>query len=157
MLAKLLERNVEKRPPSVTLQGRILFLTEDPALIRSQLAGQDLDWDPSIPLRDDISTDEITPGWVCYHYDETLGQYPYVGLECRGEHPIGRGDAVFVESDDLHRFIAGPDEPLGFMCAVLDKELRFTVHGEQELVLFDDDTGRVRSKEHWGSYAEQVK
>jgi 3-isopropylmalate/(R)-2-methylmalate dehydratase large subunit len=94
MLAKLLERNVEKRPPSVTLHGRILFLTEDPELIRRQLAGEDLEWDPSIPLRDDISTDEITPGWVCYHYDDTLGQYPYVGLECRGEHPIGKGDVI---------------------------------------------------------------
>ncbi len=74
------------------LQGRILFLTEDPELIRKQLAGEDLDWDPSIKLRDDISTDEITPGWVCYHYDEKLGEYPYVGLECQGERPIGRGD-----------------------------------------------------------------
>jgi 3-isopropylmalate/(R)-2-methylmalate dehydratase large subunit len=76
----------------VRFEGRILFLTEDPELIRRQLAGGDLDWDPSIKLRDDISTDEITPGWVCYHYDEKLGEYPYVGLECRGEHPIGRND-----------------------------------------------------------------
>src|SRR5688500_19677669 len=30
-----------------------------------------------------ISTDEITPGWVCFYYDETLGQYVYVGMrEC---------------------------------------------------------------------------
>ncbi len=27
-----------------------------------------------------ISTDEITPGWVCFYYDETLGQYVYVGM-----------------------------------------------------------------------------
>ncbi|NIQ84630.1 MAG: 3-isopropylmalate dehydratase, partial [Acidobacteria bacterium] len=78
------------RGPSVRFEGRILFLTEDPELIRRQLAGEDLDWDPSIKLRDDISTDEITPGWVCYHYDEKLGEYPYVGLECRGERPVGR-------------------------------------------------------------------
>lgn len=77
--------------PRVRLQGRILFLTEDPELIRRQLEGEDLDWDPSIPLRNDISTDEITPGWTTYHYDEKLGDYPYVGLECRGEHPIGVG------------------------------------------------------------------
>ena len=80
-------------PPAVRLEGRVLFLTQDPELIRRQLAGEDLDWDPSIELRDDISTDEITPGWVCYHYDEKLGRYPYVGLECRGEHPIAR-DAI---------------------------------------------------------------
>jgi 3-isopropylmalate/(R)-2-methylmalate dehydratase large subunit len=29
---------------------------------------------------------------VCYHYDETLGDYPYVGLETGGERPIGRGE-----------------------------------------------------------------
>ena len=27
---------------------------------------------PSAPLLGNISTDEITPGWVCYYYDETL-------------------------------------------------------------------------------------
>jgi 3-isopropylmalate/(R)-2-methylmalate dehydratase large subunit len=94
MLAKLLERDVSKRPDTVRLQGRILFLTEDPDLIRRQLGGEDLEWDPSIPLRDDISTDEITPGWVCYYYDEKLGEYPYVGLRCGGELPIGRNDVL---------------------------------------------------------------
>ena len=78
--------------PAVRFEGRVLFLTEDPELIRRQLAGEDLDWTPAIKLRDNISTDEITPGWVCYHYDEKLGEYPYVGLECRGERPIGRND-----------------------------------------------------------------
>lgn len=94
MLDKLLNRTIAKRPDTVSLQGRILFLTEDPELIRRQLAGEDLDWDPSIPLRDDISTDEITPAWVCYHYDEKLGQYPYVGLRCNGEFPIGKDDIL---------------------------------------------------------------
>lgn len=92
MLEHLLERDVRKRPSTVRLHGRILFLTEDPDLIRRQLAGEDLDWEPSIPLRNDISTDEITPGWVCYHFDEKLGEYPYVGLLCEGEHPIVRHD-----------------------------------------------------------------
>lgn len=94
MLEALRARDVQKRSSTVRLSGRILFLTEDPELIRRQLAGEDLDWDPSIPLRDDISTDEITPAWVCYYYDETLGEYPYVGLRCRGEQPIGRGDVI---------------------------------------------------------------
>ena len=92
MLEHLLETEVNKRPSTVRLQGRILFLTEDPDLIRRQLQGEDLEWDPSIPLRDDISTDEITPGWVCYHFDEKLGEYPYVGLMCGEELPIGRND-----------------------------------------------------------------
>src|SRR5262249_33649718 len=33
-----------------------------------------------LPLMNNISTDEITPGWVCFHYDETLGEYVYVGM-----------------------------------------------------------------------------
>ncbi len=92
MLEHLLAKNVCRRPPTVRLKGRILFLTEDPELVRRQLEGEDLEWDPSIPLRDDISTDEITPGWVCYYFDDTLGEYPYAGLLCGGELPVGRND-----------------------------------------------------------------
>ena len=36
----LLTKHVEKRPVTVRLQGRILFLTEDPELIKRQLAGE---------------------------------------------------------------------------------------------------------------------
>ena len=68
------------RPDSLRFSGRILFLTEDPELLKSQLAGVDLDWDPSRKLIDNISTDEITPGWVCFFYDETLGEFSMVGL-----------------------------------------------------------------------------
>jgi hypothetical protein len=42
VIASLLERKIEKRPDQVRLQGRILFLTEDPELIKRQLAGEDL-------------------------------------------------------------------------------------------------------------------
>jgi len=93
----LLSRNIEKRPDKVKLQGRILFLTEDPELIRRQLAGEDLPWDLKNPqnnpkLRDDISTDEITPAHICFFFDETLGEFPYTGLKCGNEVPIKRGD-----------------------------------------------------------------
>jgi 3-isopropylmalate/(R)-2-methylmalate dehydratase large subunit len=74
---------------TLTLPGRILFLTSDPARIDTQLAGQDLTLPEAGPLRDDISTDEITPMTVLTHYDERLGLYPYVGLECGGRSPIG--------------------------------------------------------------------
>ena len=79
------------------LQGRILFLTEDPELIKRQLAGEDLPWDTKNPqnnpkLRDDISTDEITPAHICFFFDETLGEFPYTGLKCGNEVPIQRGD-----------------------------------------------------------------
>src|SRR5215472_12971918 len=93
----LLERKIEKRPDRVRFDGRILFLTEDPELIRRQLGGEDLPWDTKNPgnnpkLRDDISTDEITPAHYCFYFDETLGEIPYLGLKCGSVTPIGRGD-----------------------------------------------------------------
>ena len=88
MQESLKSRPTPKLPDLVRFRGRILFLTEDPGLIRSQLEGKDLDWDPSIKLRDDISTDEITPAYICYYYDETLGEFPYLGLKCGEEFPI---------------------------------------------------------------------
>jgi 3-isopropylmalate/(R)-2-methylmalate dehydratase large subunit len=97
VINSLLERQIEKRPDKVRLQGRILFLTEDPELIQRQLAGEDLPWDTKNPannpkLRDDISTDEITPAHYCFYFDETLGEIPYLGLKCGNITPIGRGD-----------------------------------------------------------------
>ena len=94
--SSLLDRKIEKRPDKVRLQGRILFLTEDPELIKKQLAGWDLPWDAKNPgsnpkLRDDISTDEITPAHYCFYFDRTLGEIPYVGLRCGDTLPIGRG------------------------------------------------------------------
>src|SRR5881227_2419979 len=97
VISSLLERKIEKRPDKVRLQGRILFLTEDPELIKRQLAGEDLRWDTKNPatnpkLRDDISTDEITPAHYCFYFDQTLGEIPYAGLKTGGVLPIGRGD-----------------------------------------------------------------
>src|ERR1700728_3604303 len=97
VINSLLERKIEKRADRVRLQGRILFLTEDPELIRRQLGGEDLPWDSNDPannpkLRDDISTDEITPAHYCFYFDETLGEIPYLGLKCGSVTPIGRGD-----------------------------------------------------------------
>ncbi|MBW2460634.1 MAG: 3-isopropylmalate dehydratase, partial [Deltaproteobacteria bacterium] len=68
------------RPERIPFNGRILFLTEDLELLKKQLDGADLDFDPTTKLIDNISTDEITPGWVCFYYDETLGRYSMVGL-----------------------------------------------------------------------------
>src|SRR5689334_4786808 len=54
-------------------------------------------WDTRNPannpkLRDDISTDEITPAHICFFFDETLGEFPYTGLKCGNELPIKRTD-----------------------------------------------------------------
>jgi 3-isopropylmalate/(R)-2-methylmalate dehydratase large subunit len=97
VISSLLERKIERRPDKVRLKGRLLFLTEDPELIKRQLAGEDLPWDTRNPgnnpkLRDDISTDEITPAHICFFFDETLGDFPYTGLKCGNETPIQRGD-----------------------------------------------------------------
>jgi 3-isopropylmalate/(R)-2-methylmalate dehydratase large subunit len=97
VIQSLLERKIEKRPGKVRLKGRILFLTEDPELIKRQLAGEELPWDTRNPannpkLRDDISTDEITPAHYCFYFDQTLGEIPYLGLKCGGVLPIGRND-----------------------------------------------------------------
>ncbi len=91
MIQSLLNRKVDKRPEKIKFDGRVLFLTDDAALVKQQLAGQDLAWNPSIKLRDNISTDEITPAYICYYYDQTLGEFPYLGLKCGDEFPIQRG------------------------------------------------------------------
>jgi 3-isopropylmalate/(R)-2-methylmalate dehydratase large subunit len=99
MIQSLLRRPVSKVPDRVRFAGRVLFLTEDPVLLRRQLAGEDLPFDPAAPggsplnpkLRDNISTDEITPAYICYYFDETLGDFPYLGLKAGEEFPITRG------------------------------------------------------------------
>jgi len=81
-----------KQPDRLKFSGRILFLTEDTSLVRQQLEAQGDERErleaelaarlanDDLPLMNNISTDEITPGWVCFYYDETLGQYVYVGM-----------------------------------------------------------------------------
>jgi 3-isopropylmalate/(R)-2-methylmalate dehydratase large subunit len=83
---------VSQSPEKVSFKGRILFLTEDTSLIRAQLEAQGNERErieaelaarlanDDLPLMSNISTDEITPGWVCFYYDETLGEYVYVGM-----------------------------------------------------------------------------
>jgi 3-isopropylmalate/(R)-2-methylmalate dehydratase large subunit len=93
--------NNTRRPYQIPFSGRILFLTADTSLIRRQLEAGRGDAQTEghgddvvkieeelarrlladdLPLMNNISTDEITPGWVCFYYDETLGQYVYVGM-----------------------------------------------------------------------------
>jgi 3-isopropylmalate/(R)-2-methylmalate dehydratase large subunit len=123
MLTALRSRRVEKLPDQVVLRGRILFLAEDADLVRRQLEGQDMDWQPTTKLRDNISTDEITPAYICYYYDETLGDFPYLGLKCGEEFPITRGSVKrggFVASVSGKRRGKGSSReqsPYAEMCA----------------------------------------
>ena len=82
---------------------------------------------------------ELEPGAVSNFENHN---YEHAVLVLRGhgtvhldgeDHPIRFGDAIFVDADSIHQFRAADDDTLGFMCAVLDKELRVTVHGEQHL------------------------
>ncbi len=91
MIEALKRRKLVKRPGEVDLTGRVLFLVDDGDLVRRQLDGEDLSWPCDAPLRDNISTDEITPAYICYYYDETLGDFPYLGLKAGSEFPITRG------------------------------------------------------------------
>ncbi len=66
---------------SLSLPGRILWLTVDPERLRTQLGGDSL---PSAPspqtLLDRLSTDEILPAWACFEFDHSLGDSALVGL-----------------------------------------------------------------------------
>ena len=83
--------SIEKLPENVSFTGRVLYLADDPELIRRQLDGENLSWPLAASLRDNISTDEITPAYICYYYDDTLGDFPYLGLKAGSEFPITRG------------------------------------------------------------------
>ncbi len=75
----------------------LLLLSEDPAAVRRQLAGEALSLGMSLdeagPLRADVSTDEIIPLPAMVHFDATLGRWPHTGFTAGGERPIGR-DAI---------------------------------------------------------------
>jgi 3-isopropylmalate/(R)-2-methylmalate dehydratase large subunit len=73
-----------------TCHWKILYLSQDPALIRRQLAGEILSREQAGPLRDDVSTDEITPVHIMSHYDDSLGDFAHTGLRCGHDNPIER-------------------------------------------------------------------
>ena len=54
--------------------ARILFLRDDKGA-----------------LRDDVSTDEITPVHIMSHYDHRLARFPYTGFQVGGKLPIAAG------------------------------------------------------------------
>lgn len=71
--------------------GRVLHLAADPAHVRAQLAGQDLSRAEAGALRDDISTDEISPLAAMVHFDAALGRHAHTGFTADGQRPIGPG------------------------------------------------------------------
>ncbi|MFM0217408.1 aconitase family protein [Paraburkholderia caledonica] len=75
--------------PILKLDGRVLFLSADPDIIDRQLSGEDLTETTAGTLRDDVSTDEITPMSVLTRFDERLARVPYVGFRAGERTPIG--------------------------------------------------------------------
>ena len=70
---------------------RILFIGTAPGAIEAVLRGERGSLAAAGALRDDVSTDEITPIAILTHYDEQLGRFPYTGLEVDGRKPIAPG------------------------------------------------------------------
>ncbi|MDE2677204.1 MAG: aconitase family protein [Gemmatimonadota bacterium] len=117
--------SVAKRPPEISFGGRVLFLADDAELIRRQLhegLNPELTRDLKAKLRDQISTDEITPAYICFFYDETLGDFPYLGLEVRSGGAGGHGADGRAAADSTEAPIErGTVRAGGFICSVAGK------------------------------------
>src|SRR3972149_6045622 len=72
------------------LTGRILFLSEDPQRIGDQFAGKTLVLAEAGPLRDNVSTDEMTPQTVCLLFDERIGAGLLLAYKAGERNPIGK-------------------------------------------------------------------
>ena len=73
---------------SISFPGRILFLARDPGIVAAQIAGCDVTSAEAGPLRDEISTDEITPLPTLVHFDEEIGRHAHVGFKAGDRFPI---------------------------------------------------------------------
>lgn len=114
MIKDLLDRPIEKRPTALRFEGRILYLLDDTERVKAQLYdGEDIELTDELKanLRDQISTDEITPAYICFFYDETLGDFPYLGLRTTNQ---STGDTDYpVERNAVRNG--------GFVCSVAGK------------------------------------
>ncbi|MDM0066546.1 aconitase family protein [Variovorax sp. J31P207] len=79
---------------SLSFAPAILFLSKSADIVARSLKGAPVRLDEAFPLRDDVSTDEITPLTILTHYDEKLGRYPYTGFRA--------GDATPIAIDAVH-------------------------------------------------------
>jgi len=74
------------------LTGRVLYLLDDPVLMRRQLDGGAIAAADALGcLRDDISTDEIIPARYCLQVGDVLAAHCYRGLRSGTESVVGRG------------------------------------------------------------------
>lgn len=76
------EHNPHINPESeITLNRRVLWLTQDPDIVKQQLEGRNIDRVTQDQLATNVSTDEIIPSrWVFYFDEETLGEQCLTGF-----------------------------------------------------------------------------
>lgn len=74
---------------TIAFAPHILFLSQSPGVVECVLRGETATLAQALPLRDDVSTDEITPIAIITHFDEQLGRYPYTGFRAGDASPIG--------------------------------------------------------------------
>ena len=84
--------------------GRILFLCQSFDKLSSQLEGAPFTLERLNDLRDDISTDEITPAAILSHFDGKLARYPYTGFTVEGQRPVQVGA---VQAGPFNVVVAG--------------------------------------------------
>ncbi|MCB1410116.1 MAG: hypothetical protein KDK22_11645 [Rhodobacteraceae bacterium] len=72
----------------------MLFLSRSAACVAAGLRGERLSLREALPLRSDVSTDEITPIAILTHYDHELARFPYTGFTTEDRQPVGPGAVV---------------------------------------------------------------
>lgn len=103
--------------------GRILFLSGDPKTMDAQFAGRTLALDEARPLRDDISTDEMTPQTVCLLFDERIGAGLLLAYKAGDRNPVARnaikdgGFSVIVGGKRYGKGSSREHSPLAHMSA----------------------------------------
>jgi 3-isopropylmalate/(R)-2-methylmalate dehydratase large subunit len=82
-----------RRPAALRFNAHVLYLCTRPEKVRAQLEGRRFGHVEALPIRDDISTEEISPLPTMVHFDAKLASYPYVGFKAGDVLPIGK-DAI---------------------------------------------------------------
>lgn len=90
--------------PVLQFSPHILYLSQSPEVVKKALSADRVSLNEAAPLRDDVSTDEITPIAILTHFDDKLGRYPHTGFKAGGEAPIG---VDVLRNSDIEVIVAG--------------------------------------------------
>lgn len=82
---------MKDRAEGFHLDGRILILGTAPGAVERQLAGVDLSLAEAGPLRENISTDEITPLPALLQYGQALARESHTGTRIKDTTPLTEG------------------------------------------------------------------